>query len=118
MHVLKSKEVEVRHEFGISIKRLTEGMGTAGKDLPIGLMRCVVPPRESSALDAHIDREIFFVASGQGHVRSGENKIPIEQGDLVLMESHEPHTVENASSEADLVFLSIYWIEPASGSPN
>jgi len=118
MHVLKSTEVETRNEFGITIKRLSENLGSAGKNLPIGLMRCVVPPQGSSALDSHIDREIFFVASGQGHVRSGENKVPVEQGDLVLMESYEPHTVENASSEADLVFISIYWIEPASGSPN
>jgi quercetin dioxygenase-like cupin family protein len=111
MHVLKSEEVDVRHEFGITVKRLSEGLRDVGRGLPVGLMSCVVPPRESSALDSHIDREIFVVVSGKGHVRSGEDRVPIEQGDLVLLESNQPHTVENSSSDAGLVFLSIYWIE-------
>jgi quercetin dioxygenase-like cupin family protein len=118
MQVLKSREVEVRHEFGITIKRLSEGMGSVANGLPIGLMRCVVPPEQSTALDSHVDREIFFVASGHGQVRSGNNKVAIESGDLVLMESHEPHTVENKSTDAELVFLSIYWIENGAVSSN
>jgi methionyl-tRNA synthetase len=111
MLLLRSSEMPGSNEFGISVNRITSDARLAEQSFPVGLMKCVVPPGGNSILHSHEDREIFFVAEGDGTVDTGGSEFAVTKGDVAVLSGHEPHSVRNVSDLHPLIFLSIYWVE-------
>lgn len=116
MRLLEKDAAELTNEYGITVGRW-EQYGVPDGTLPFGAMWSIVPPGGTSAEDNHEEQELAVVISGDGDVEStatGERR-PAPVGTAALMGSYERHVWHNNSTEAPLVFLSIYWLPLASG---
>jgi mannose-6-phosphate isomerase-like protein (cupin superfamily) len=111
MRLLRSAEMTCSNEFGISVNRITSDARLLENSLPVGIMKCVVAPGGNSVLHRHEEREMFFVAEGNGAINTGEVELMVTEGDVAILDAHEAHSVRNISVLDPLIFLSIYWVE-------
>ena len=116
MRLFEKDAVELTNEYGITVGRW-EQYGVPDGTLPFGAMWSSVAPGGTCAGDHHQEHAHALVISGEGGVAStatGERR-PAPVGTAALMGSYERHVWHNNSTEAPLVFLSIYWMPLASG---
>jgi methionyl-tRNA synthetase len=78
-------------------------------DTPFGAAWAIVKPRRITQYDMHQEAETFFIASGRGLVRAGQEAQEVEEGDVIYFPPFTPHTLENLSDVDNLVFMTIYW---------
>ena len=111
MQLFEKDSARLTDEYGITVGRWEQYLGTEGK-LLFGAMWSIVPPGGVSAEDHHEELELAVVISGDGEVEStatGERR-PAPVGTAALMDSYERHVWHNLAADAPLVFLSIYWM--------
>jgi mannose-6-phosphate isomerase-like protein (cupin superfamily) len=80
----------------------------AAAPLPFEIARWSVDPGQRSDPDLHVFRELWMVMSGTGILTVGSQKLTIESGDAVLLESTTPHQVTNTGDRPLRVF-SVWW---------
>ncbi len=73
----------------------------------------VVMAGETTTPHAHEEKEIFFIVEGSGIIRIGEQETRVSFGDSVFIDPRQEHCIINDSSEARLLFLSVWWKERA-----
>jgi mannose-6-phosphate isomerase-like protein (cupin superfamily) len=110
MRVFAGDSAQLEPEFGILAGRWTQYQDIG--DMPFGAMWCVTPPGERSDPDCHSQRELVVVVSGTAEVQAGGREETAMTGNVVLLESEEPHVVVNLSDTDPLVTLNLYW-EPS-----
>lgn len=94
--------------FGAHFKRLTPGMTPRGGKLGVNMMR-VPPGRTVCPFHTHqLEDEVFYILSGTGTLRYGDELLPLREGDCVSCPSGTgvAHQIAN-TSDADLVYLAI-----------
>lgn len=67
-----------------------------------------VSPGSCSPMDAHLVKEIWFIAGGEGRLSYRGEDIPIRAGQCVLFEPWQPHQVFN-ELDINLVVFSVWW---------
>jgi mannose-6-phosphate isomerase-like protein (cupin superfamily) len=75
---------------------------------PFSASRFSVPPGATSELDQHDVAEMWMVAHGKGEVLSGDQKIEVGSGDLILLPGQVPHRLHNTGPDSIEVF-SVWW---------
>jgi len=104
----------VEGHFGAFDKILTPSMRERGGKL--GVVRVRVPPRTVACPFHHhtLEDEVFFVLSGTGTLRYGEELFALREGDCVSCPAGTgvAHQVANTSETEDLVYLAIGPHEP------
>lgn len=75
-----------------------------------------VLPGQTSTPHSHDEHEVFFVISGQGVLRHGDEEHPVGHGASAKMEPGVLHALTNTGDE-DLVFISVWWDEPQPSAP-
>jgi mannose-6-phosphate isomerase-like protein (cupin superfamily) len=68
-------------------------------------------PGETSTPHHHEENEVFFVVSGSGILRHGDETHRIGSGSSMYMEPDVEHSVTNDGTQ-DLVFVSVWWDGP------
>ncbi len=76
---------------------------------PFGAAWATLAPGESTKPHAHQECETFFIARGRGTMAIGEERSPVEAGDVTYHPPFDNHTLTNASDDEDLLFLTVYW---------
>jgi methionyl-tRNA synthetase len=80
---------------------------------PFGATWALVRPGESTKRHKHHDGETFFIASGHGVLRIGDDQASVKAGDVIYLPPFDEHTLTNASEAEDLLFLTAYWEDAA-----
>lgn len=81
-----------------TIKHLAAPWTLGTQNLWVGVSK--VDPGSSSNMHAHDDlEEIFYVISGRGKIRVGDEEEPIEAGSCIYMPRNTPHQLINTSDE-------------------
>jgi quercetin dioxygenase-like cupin family protein len=70
-------------------------------------MVCWLEPGARTAPDKHTQRELVLVRAGAGLIESESAHAQLVAGDVLLIESGEPHVV--VAGDDGLEWLSIYW---------
>ncbi|HEY8022306.1 MAG TPA: cupin domain-containing protein, partial [Thermoanaerobaculia bacterium] len=73
---------------------------------PFGAVWAIVEPGKRTKHHNHQEGETFFVASGQGRYRVGDEVVEVKAGDVVFQPPFNSHVIENTSESENLVFLS------------
>jgi mannose-6-phosphate isomerase-like protein (cupin superfamily) len=107
MQLFSGDTARLQPEFGILAGRWTQYPEVG--DLPFGAMWCVTPPGGKSDPDQHSQRELVVIVSGSADVTAGTAQQTALTGNVVLLESEEPHVVVNRSATEPLVTLNFYW---------
>ena len=97
--------------FVAKVGHLAPTIGSTG----LGCSLTVVPPgkRAYPFHRHHINHEMFYVVSGRGEVRIGEERRPIGPGDLIANPAGaEPHQILN-TSDSELRYLAFSTMEEA-----
>src|SRR5262249_19119921 len=97
--------------FVARVGRLAPAVGSTG----LGCSLAVVPPgkRAFPFHRHHINHEMFYVVSGHGEVRIGDEQRPIGPGDLIANPAGaEPHQILN-NSDGELRYLGFSTMNPA-----
>jgi mannose-6-phosphate isomerase-like protein (cupin superfamily) len=110
MRIFAGESAQLEPEFGILAGRWSQYPELG--HLPFGAMWCVTPPGGQSDVDQHSQREFVVVVSGSAEFQAGDDKQPVQTGNVVLLESEEPHVMVNRSATDPLVTLNLYW-EPS-----
>ena len=76
---------------------------------PFGAAWAILAPGESTKPHAHQECETFFIARGRGVMSIGDDRRPVEAGDVTFHPPFDNHTLTNASDDEDLLFLTVYW---------
>jgi len=76
---------------------------------PFGAVWAIVEPGKRTKHHNHQEGETFFVASGRGRYRVGDEVVEVRAGDVVFQPPFNSHVIENTSESENLVFLSVYW---------
>jgi mannose-6-phosphate isomerase-like protein (cupin superfamily) len=76
---------------------------------PFGAVWAIVEPGKRTKHHNHQEGETFFVASGRGSYRVGDEVVEVRAGDVVFQPPFNSHVIENTSETENLVFLSVYW---------
>ncbi len=99
--------------YGAHVKQLTPSMAPRGGSLGVNHMR-VPKGRSVCPFHAHLrEDEVFFVLSGRGVLRYGEDVRPIRAGDCISCPAGTKiaHQIYNPHEE-DLVYLAIGAFDP------
>jgi methionyl-tRNA synthetase len=75
---------------------------------PFGSAWAVVKPGETSHAHGHHEGETFFIVSGSGRLRAGDETCAVEAGDVVYFPPFTAHELTNDTA-TDLVFLTVFW---------
>jgi len=67
-----------------------------------------VEPGETTTRHSHDEKEMFFVVSGEGILRLGDEERRIGFGDTIFMTPDVEHDLTNVGPDR-LLFLSIWW---------
>ena len=79
---------------------MTEGRNSAEVFRDGDLVEVRIAPRSTLGPQVPHDRdELYFVASGSGHYRVGDNVTAIGAGDLLFAAAHAPHGFEDFSDD-------------------
>lgn len=111
MRTYSTAGADLTHEYGIEIGRWAQYPGA--QDLPFGAMWCVIPPGGHSHEDCHPEVELAVVVSGTARFElpaDPESSADAPLGTAVLLDPNERHVYHNASQDAPLVLLSLYWM--------
>ena len=76
---------------------------------PYGAVWAVLRPGETSKSHAHQECESFFIASGRGRIKIGQEEALLEPGDVTFHRPFDEHELTNVSDTEDLFFLDVYW---------
>ncbi len=76
---------------------------------PFGAAWAVLAPGESTKPHAHQECETFFIARGRGTMAIGDERQPVEAGDVTFHPPFDNHTLTNTSSDEELLFLTVFW---------
>jgi mannose-6-phosphate isomerase-like protein (cupin superfamily) len=79
-----------------------------GSDAPVAIFEFRVEPHASSEVGANPVTEVIRILSGAGIVLSGNQELPVQTGDWVVIEPNVQHQVRNQSAEI-LSALSVSW---------
>lgn len=74
------------------------------KALALGLS--ILPPGGKSDAHAHVEGEMFFVISGAGRIKTGDEEAPLTPGVAVWSPAGEPHQLINDGEET----LKVLWV--------
>lgn len=110
MQLFSGDTARLEPELGILAGRWTQYPEVG--DLPFGAMWCVTPPGGQSDPDQHSQRELVVIVSGTADIKAGQAEQAAMAGNVVLLESEEPHVVVNRSATEPLITLNLYW-EPS-----
>jgi mannose-6-phosphate isomerase-like protein (cupin superfamily) len=92
-------------EFNRTLKvLLSPALDSAVDSIAVGLS--IIPPGSKSDFISHAEREMFYVLSGEGAVRIGEETKPINAGTAIWVSPHTTHQLVNGSSGV----LKILWV--------
>ncbi len=76
------------------------------EELPFGLLHgdenvtlILYSPQNPDLQQPHDQDEFYFVASGRGDVRIGDEVTSLEVGDAVFVPAHESHAFENHTAD-------------------
>ncbi len=75
---------------------------------PFRIANIAIEPGASSNTDCHAEAEVWYVTSGHGIVRLGDDEREISTGDAIHVGSNMPHQLENTSSET-LNVITVWW---------
>jgi quercetin dioxygenase-like cupin family protein len=103
-----SDTAELTEEYGIRIGRWSQYTDLG--ELPFDAMWCVIPPGGHSAEDRHPEAEFAVVTRGTAVYESGDTKVAVPTGGVVLMDPQQRHVIHNLSADEPLTILSIYWL--------
>jgi mannose-6-phosphate isomerase-like protein (cupin superfamily) len=81
-----------------------------GSDAPVAVLEFDVEPYASSDVGANPVTEVIRILSGAGIVLSGNQELPVQAGDWVLIEPNVQHQVRNEGAGV-LRALSVSWVE-------
>jgi len=93
---------------GVSVI-VVEGL-RPGSDAPVAVLEFNVEPNASSEVGANPVTEVIRILSGAGIVLAGNQELPLQSGDWVLIEPNVKHQVRNRGAEV-LRALSVSWVE-------
>lgn len=97
-----------QEEFGLACQRLIPWTD-APEDPPLGAMACFLRPGGSSLPDCHNQDEFMLILDGTGTLDLGGESTSFEKGDMLVLPRNQEHVVHNGSSDANLVWVSLYW---------
>jgi len=87
-----------------------------GEDLADwGVGRCVIEAGGQTAPHGHDEHEMFLVLEGAGEMDIDGERAALTAGQAVAIPAGSRHYLRNASDQARLVFINVYW--PPSVSP-
>ncbi|VIO69949.1 hypothetical protein CI1B_30680 [Bradyrhizobium ivorense] len=95
------------HSPGVVLQHV-EKIGHSGTPCPVELIEFRLDPFAVSTPHSHSSCEIWRITSGQGRVITDDGELAIKAGDLVFLQPHRTHYLENRGSEV-LSALSIAW---------
>lgn len=78
-------------------------------DLKANVMGCTVLPLESSEFHNHFENEVFFITNGNGIIKNGSEEHNVKNGDVIIFEKFESHSILNTNKSELLNFISLYW---------
>jgi methionyl-tRNA synthetase len=94
------------HAYNVDLQLLYPWDGVV--EPPFGAAWAVLAPGESTKPHAHQECETFFIARGAGTMSIGEERIPVETGDVTFHRPFDNHTLTNTAAE-ELLFLTVWW---------
>ena len=111
MQLFEKDSARLTAEYGITVGRWEQYLGTEGK-LPFGAMWSIVPPGGVAAAPppAAVAPAVDLCGDGVAASTGTGDRRPTPVGTAALMDSYERHVWHNRSADAPLVFLSIYWM--------
>ena len=105
VHENDASEVTTAGEFRRTLKVLLSPLLDSGIDsIAVGLT--ILPPGGRSDFIGHPEGEMFYVLSGQGVMRVGENTRPITEGTAIWVGPHEVHQTINTGGGV----LKLLWV--------
>lgn len=105
MHVLRYKSENLENIYGIRGRLLA----APNEAVLMGSMQGSLAPGESTRYHAHHEHEQFIIISGHGIIRSGDEEISINSGDVISFSAGESHQLLNTDTEQNLIFFSNWW---------
>lgn len=110
MNAAKKLVCEVPESIGKGVSIVAvEGL-RPGSDAPVAVLEFNVEPYASSEMSANPITEVIRILSGAGIVLSGNQELPVQAGDWLLIEPNVHHQVRNEGAEV-LRALSVSWVE-------
>ena len=73
----------------------------------------VVAPGQTSQHHMHHEAETFFIASGRGLVTSNGEAREVDPETVIYFPPFTTHTLTNLSDTEDLLFLTVFWVDPS-----
>jgi mannose-6-phosphate isomerase-like protein (cupin superfamily) len=92
---------------GVSVI-VVEGL-RPGSDAPVAVLEFNVEPNARSEVGANPVTEVIRILSGAGTVLAGNQELPVQAGDWILVEANVQHQVRNKGAEV-LRALSVSWV--------
>jgi methionyl-tRNA synthetase len=80
---------------------------------PFGSAWGVVAPGQTSRHHMHHEAETFFIARGRGLVTSNGEAREVDSETVIYFPPFTTHTLTNLSDTEDLLFLTVWWEDPA-----
>jgi methionyl-tRNA synthetase len=80
---------------------------------PFGSGWVVVEPGQTSQHHMHHEAESFFIARGCGLVTANGESREVDAGTVIYFPPFTTHTLTNLSDTEDLLFLTVWWEDPA-----
>jgi|ERR1700722_12414956 mannose-6-phosphate isomerase-like protein (cupin superfamily) len=109
MNAAKKLSCEAPESIGKGVSIIAvEGL-RPGPEAPVGVLEFNVEPYAKSAMGANPVTEVIRVLSGAGLVLAGDQKLPVQAGDWVLIGRDVQHQVCNEGAEV-LRALSVSWV--------
>lgn len=68
-------------------------------------------PKSSTAKHHHHEAELWYIVSGKGIVHKGADKLSVREGESIYFSPLEEHSMQNASAESSLHFISQWWTD-------
>ncbi len=80
---------------------------------PFGSAWGIVEPGHTSRHHMHHEAETFFIARGRGLVTAGDEAREVDAESVIYFPPFTTHTLTNLSETEDLLFLTVWWEDPA-----
>lgn len=96
-------------EYGGAFRRIYPWTGVATP--PWGAAFLTLDTASDSQPHLHDEDETFIFLEGNGYINVGDERSPVQKGDVVFLPRNVRHSVENPSPVQTLTFLCIWWGE-------